>query len=219
MATAPKPRRSRKPAGDVDQPVALPHPAAEEAERKSVVLPEAADRRWRELADEATRKRTRVEVRLKEGTSVEETAEGDLRGSFLLFATGRSGVARKIGETDLFGAGVDQLTKWVEAQAELGADALREELKAHGKRLALLGTRDVSRKAGQLPPIYLDFRDRILPLAWDNLVAAVTKERLEDFVRKVADAERGTEKGARNTLVALAEEARGLVPKEETDAD
>lgn len=228
MATAP---RRKKPAGDVAEPttnlpdadleeggtVALPHPAAEEEERKKVVLPEPVRLRWDALAAEATRKRTRVEVRLREGTVPEETAEGDLRGAFLLFATGRTGIATKIGEAELFGSAIDLLSKWVEAQADLGADVLREEIKALGRKLALLKGGNVTRRAG-LPVVYLDLRDRILPLAWDNLVEAVKVERLEDFVRKIGalDTSRYDQP---HDLDPIVEEARALVPKKATDAD
>ncbi len=166
------------------------------------VLPEGVRSRWDELAANAVRKRTKVEVRLREGTVPEETAEGDLRGTFLLFATGRTGLELGLGETKLFSEAIDLLASWVDDQAALGADSLREELKAHAKRLSVLDPAD--RRASKR--LYVDFRDRILPLAWDNLVAAVTKERLEDFVRKLA-----TDFEAELDLRALAAEARSLV--------
>lgn len=224
MAAVP---RSRKKAGDqpaeAPEAVALPAPAVEEEERKKVVLPGPVRLRWDTLAEEATRKRCRVEVRIKEGTSPEETDEGDLVGAFLLFATGRGGVSAKLGETATFGAAIETLARWVEKQPGLGADELREELKTHGRRLALLGTRDVARKAGSLPPIYLDFRDRILPLAWDNLVEAVKVERLAAFVQKVAEVDVAALPPSADPWSDLVEEARSLVApmfeeKEDPDA-
>lgn len=186
------------------------------------VLPEAVRGRWDDLAANAARKRVRVEVRLREGTVPVETAEGDLRGSFRVWTTNRVGIESKLAEVESFSKAIELGGEWVDAQPLLGAEALRDELRAHARRLAILTPRDLShRRKGTDHRIYLDFRDRILPLAWDNLVAAVQVERLEDFVRKVGTLVADPTGDAKDeelapinvgTLRDLVDEARGLVP-------
>lgn len=216
MATAP--RRRKKAVEPTEDAVAvLPPPAVEEAEREKVVLPEPVKSRWDELAAAATRKRVRVEVRVKQGTSP-ETVEGDLRGSFLAFAQSRwAPAAEGIGDFSLFSEAVAHLATWLEGVPALGADQLREELKAHSKKLALLDPAD--RRATK--KLYETFRDRVLPLAWDNLVEGIKVEAMEELLRRVGAM---TDRGATSTLElveaydVLANEARALVPpKEATD--
>ena len=166
----------------------------------------ASDPRWVAIAGEANRRRVRVEIR-----------RGPDAHPLRAMGTNRGGVElERIGDFDTLEQTFGAFEAWLARQPLPGADALRSELRAFGRRRAIATPRDFAKKPGADVPLYRDFRDRILPLAWDNLVDATRVEALEDFVRRVGEAERGTEKGARNTLELLAAEARGLVaPKED----
>lgn len=169
---------------------------------------------WSSLVDQANRKRVSIAVHIREGTEIEDDGEV-LRGTFDPVYTGRTGIPELLPTAKTFDDALLRLAGRLEAVPLPGPDALREALREHSRRLVRLRPKDVP-KSGADFPLYRDFRDVVLPLAWDNLVDSVRVEALEDFVRKVGSADRGTAKGARNTLAALAEEARALVaPKEE----
>ena len=177
-------------------------------------LPDRYAPEWSALVDEANRRRVAVEVRLAPDTTTEDDGT-TLRGTFRLLLRNRGGSEpRVIGTVGSFDQAIAKLRIAIEAEPLPGSDQLREELRAFGRRLAMLTPRDVAKKSGADVPIYRVFRDRILPLAWDNLVDSIRVDVLEDFVRRVG---RMVDDGVPDTVVAeLAAEARGLVaPLEE----
>jgi hypothetical protein len=179
---------------------------------------------WQEIVDASNRRRVAVEIRIAPGTELEDDGE-TLRGSFLLFLRNRGGgEPDQIGSAKTFEEAINKLGAKLGEIPLPGPDQLRIELRRFGRRLAVLSPRDVAnRRKGVDLPLYRDFRDRILPLAWDNLVESVRVEALEDFVRKVGDLAPELEKvdGAPHVIGhwrELAAEARGLVaPKEGSD--
>lgn len=178
-------------------------------------LPERYASAWQSVADQASRRRVSVAVTIRKDTEVEDDGEV-LRGTFDVLLTNRGGITARIGTAKTFDQAITMLNGTLATLPLPGADALREELREHGRALVRLTPRDIPKRGGDFP-LYRAFRDRILPLAWDNLVDSVRMEALEDFVRRVGLADRGTAKGARNTLGALAEEARALVAPEEAE--
>jgi len=190
----------------------------------SYALPARYLEPWEDVATEAKRRRLSVFVRIREGTELVDGDDGILRGSFDLFVTGRSGIEEKIGHAATFDQALATLREKVATFPLPGPDALREELRAFGRRLAVLTPRDVAKKSGADVPIYRIYRDRILPLAWDNLVESVRVEALEDFVRRVGDLDVGalTKTKERTDAIGkvadLAAEARGLVAPKASDA-
>lgn len=183
-------------------------------------LPERYRPAWARLVDQANRRRVAVEVRILETAPVEDDGT-TLRGAFVGWMRDRSGgEPRKIATKETFDEILSELANAIDAEPLPGPDALRTELVAFSRRLAMLRPGDVAKKAGSDLPIYRIFRDRILPLAWDNLVDSVRVEALEDFVRRVGsvDPHAGEllDDGKLAVLVdGLAAEARGLVaPKE-----
>lgn len=174
-------------------------------------LPERYLGPWREVAADATRRRIRLEVLVAGEDPPYVDEGGTLRGAFALIS------ARRFGSQETVGAGFETFDgvlaaarRHVAAQPLPGPDSLREELTTFGKRLAVAGPRDF---AGKRPTqMYVDFRDRILPLAWDNLVDSTKLEVLEDFVRRVGHTTDDPERIPVDDWRALAAEARGLVP-------
>jgi hypothetical protein len=216
MAPEPEqPIEVREGSPDADAAMAALRARLEETSGNERVLPEAVRSRWQRATVEANRKRVRVEVRVAEGTVPVETADGDVRGSLQVWAKGRDSLETKLATVELFSEACAAAERWLAGIPDVGAHVLREELTRFGQRLALLTPAALAHKKGGLPPIYVEYRSRILPLAWDNLVDALKVEALEDFARRVGEADRGTEKGARNRLAELAAEARGLVPPKE----
>lgn len=169
---------------------------------------------WEKVSNAAARRRVAVEVRIHPGSEVEDDGTV-LRGRFDLYLRNRGEAASvKVGSVETFDQAIADLATVVAKEPLPGPDALRDELRAFGRRLALIQPRDVAKPRGADVPIYRDFRDRILPLAWDNLVESVRVEALEDFVRRVGALSIA---GASDeqTVRDLAAEARGLVaPKE-----
>lgn len=169
---------------------------------------------WETVSNAAARRRVAVEVRIHPGSEVEDDGTV-LRGRFDLYLRNRGEAASvKVGSVETFDQAIADLATVVAKEPLPGPDALRDELRAFGRRLALIQPRDVAKPRGADVPIYRDFRDRILPLAWDNLVESVRVEALEDFVRRVGALSIA---GASDeqTVRDLAAEARGLVaPKE-----
>lgn len=169
---------------------------------------------WEKVSNAAARRRVAVEVRIHPGSEVEDDGTV-LRGRFDLYLRNRGEAASvKVGSVETFDQAIADLATVVAKEPLPGPDALRDELRAFGRRLALIQPRDVAKPRGADVPIYRDFRDRILPLAWDNLVDSVRVEALEDFVRRVGALSIA---GASDeqTVRDLAAEARGLVaPKE-----
>lgn len=172
-------------------------------------LPERYVDPWREISAEANRRKIRLEVIVAEEPYVDEG--GTLRGAFGLRASRRFGNAEAVGSGfETFDGAMQAARRYIAAQPIPGPDALREELVTFGKRLAVAGPRDFS---GRRPTqMYVDFRDRILPLAWDNLVDSTKLEVLEDFVRRVGQSTDDPERIPVDDWRALAAEARGLVP-------
>lgn len=175
---------------------------------------EAVTARWNALALEARRRRLAIEIR--DGTSTLPYA---------VSAKERSGVDVEVGAFAKLDDAMVAAEKWILDRPVPGPVALRDELREHGRRLALLTARDVVKPNGADFPIYRRFRDRILPLAWDNLVDATRMEAIEGASRDLiaaVDAAQGKKKGAGvlssgDLGVAIAT-IRGLVePKEATD--
>lgn len=171
---------------------------------------EAVQRRWDAIAIDARKRRLAIEV----GTG---TADNPYR------VTGkeRSGVDVDLGLFPSLDAAFLAGEAWVLSHPLPGPTALRDELREHGRKLAMLTPRDVQARGDF--PIYRRFRDRILPLAWDNLVDSTKLEALESAARDLVaavDAARGT-KGAKILLegelgVAIVT-LRGLVETKEAD--
>lgn len=171
---------------------------------------------WTEVSERANRRRLSVAVFIRPETSLVDDGT-TLRGTFDLLLTERSGADTKLGVAKTFEEAIEKLDQAIADRPLPGPDALREELREHGRLLGRLTPRSIPKRGGDFP-LYRHFRDVVLPLAWDNLVESVRVEALEEFVRKVGESDRGTAKGARNTLAALVEESRALVaPKEESD--
>lgn len=174
-------------------------------------LPERYLEPWRELSREANRRKVRLEVIVVGEDEPYVDEGGTLRGSFALLSQRRFGMAEHVGPGfETFDGVIAAAKRHVATQPLPGPDALRDELTTFGKRLALAGPRDFS---GKRPTqMYVDFRDRVLPLAWDNLVDATRLEVLEDFVRRVGQTTDDPERIPVDDWRALAAEARGLVP-------
>lgn len=170
---------------------------------------------WETVSNAAARRRVAVEVRIHPGSEVEDDGTV-LRGRFDLYLRNRGEAASvKVGSVETFDQAIADLATVVAKEPLPGPDALRDELRAFGRRLALIQPRDVAKPRGADVPIYRDFRDRILPLAWDNLVESVRVEALEDFVRRVGSVTIDEEIATGTQIRDLVAEARGLVaPKE-----
>lgn len=170
----------------------------------------AAKERWASIAIEARRRRLGVEVR-----------DGTVDLPYKALARERSGVDVDLGNFATLDQAFRVLDEWVGEHPVPGPVALRDELRDHGRKLAILTPREVSRRGGDWP-LYRRFRDRILPLAFDNLVNSVRLEALEEAARATVAAydQRGNTKARTSDLAAAVATLRGLVePKEEAKAE
>jgi len=176
-----------------------------EPETFSTVSP--ADRlraRWEEIALEARRRWLGVEVR-----------NGTGHATYLVVGIERTKIEVAVGGYATLEEALVAADAWVMEHPIPGPAALRSELQEHGRKLALLTPRQLGR--GDFP-LYRHFRDRILPLAYDNLVNAVRMEALEDAIRDllvVVDGSTPGLLGEQSDFGAAIGSLRGLVgPKE-----
>jgi hypothetical protein len=162
----------------------------------------AAQQRWASIATEARRRRLAVSI-------VDGTAEHPYR------ATGkeRSGADWTSVPYDTLDQAFRVAEEWVLEHPVPGPVALRDELRDMARKLAVLTPREVSRPRGQDWPLYRRFRDRILPLAFDNLVDSVALETLRDAALEAVTAydQRGNSKSRSKDLALAMATLRGLV--------
>lgn len=166
----------------------------------------AAKERWASIAVEARRRRLGIEIR-----------DGTTERPYRVIGKERTGVDVQVGDFGDLVEAFREAEGWVLDRPIPGPVALRDELRDHGRKLAILTPREVSRRAGDWP-LYRRFRDRILPLAFDNLVNSVRLEALEEAGRAAVAAydQRGNTKARTSDLAAAIATLRGLVePKEE----
>lgn len=173
-------------------------------------IEEAVQRRWNAIAVDARKRRVGIEVR-----------DGTAAMPYRVVGKERSEVEDDLGLFAKLDDAFLAAEAWVLERPLPGPIALRDELREHGRRLAVLTPRDVTKPRGQDFPLYRRFRDRILPLAWDNLVDSTKLEALESAVAELVDAvdaARGKKGGSILTSgelgVAIAT-LRGLLPTPE----
>lgn len=164
----------------------------------------AAQERWAAIAIEARRRRLAVEIR-----------DGTTSHPYGAAGKERSGAEWDGGNFDTLDQAFRAADTWVRDHPLPGPVALRDELRDHGRKLAVLTPRALNRAGGDFP-LYRHFRDRILPLAFDNLTDAVRMEALEDAIRALlAKMDTGDAPVIDLEIATL----RGLVgPKEEDGA-
>ncbi len=131
---------------------------------------EAVQRRWDAIAIEARKRLLAIEVR-----------DGTPTLPYRAVGRERSGIEVNLGGFEKLDDAFVAAEAWILERPLPGPVALRDELREHGRRLALMTPRDVASRGDF--PLYRRFRDRILPLAFDNLVDATKLEALETAAR------------------------------------
>lgn len=170
---------------------------------------ELAQTRWAGIATAARVRRLAIEIR-----------DGTTSHPYRVGGKERSGADWDGGAFDTLDQAMTVAESWVLDHPVPGPVALRSELQDHGRKLAVLVPRDLNRKGGDFR-LYRQFRDRILPLAFDNLVDSVRLEALESGVRNLLvawDKWHGLEELPDDVALAVAT-LSGLVPLEEAIGD
>lgn len=170
---------------------------------------ELATKRWAGIATAARIRRLAIEIR-----------DGSTSHPYAVAGKERSGADWDGGAFDTLEQAMTVAERWVLDHPVPGPVALRSELQDHARKLAILVPRDLNRKGGDFR-LYRQFRDRILPLAYDNLVDSVRLEALESAIRDLlaaVDVEPGEIERNPDFGVALAT-LRGLVPLDDDTRD